>query len=129
VVLDDTSAVDSLRRSFGLSGGYWWRTFGTYILITFIINVIGFLLGQSGNIVEILLRLIPGIPPSVVGAVGAAIFTAVSLLLNPITWIVTTLMYYDLRIRKEGFDVILLASSLMGSPVERSLTTDQIPIG
>ena len=37
---------------------------------------------------------------------------AVAVFVGPITYIGVTLLYYDIRIRKEGFDIEMLARSL-----------------
>ena len=112
VVLDNTGAVQGLKRSFGLSTGYWWRTFGIYMIISIIIGIISALLGQGVKLVELGINAIPGLVDVVGLALGGIIMTFISLFLNPVTFIATTLLYYDLRIRKEGFDLVLLADSL-----------------
>jgi len=128
VVLDDVGAVNALRRSFSLTSGYWWRTFGIYILILLIVSIIIGLLTRSIDLVEIGLRAIPGITQTVSIAIGSIIATAMSIAINPITSIATTLLYYDLRVRKEGFDMVLLSESLKG---EEDVTDpfQQVPIG
>lgn len=128
VVLDDVGAVNALRRSFSLTSGYWWRTFGIYILILLIVSIIIGLLTRSIDLVEIGMRAIPGITETVSIAIGSIIATAMSIAINPITSIATTLLYYDLRVRKEGFDMLLLSDSLKG---EEDVTDpfQQVPIG
>jgi hypothetical protein len=42
----------------------------------------------------------------------------VSLLLTPISAIAVTLLYYDFRIRKEGFDLEILSQSIAGPATE-----------
>ncbi len=46
------------------------------------------------------------------GVLVTAVLAATSLLASPILSIGTTFMYYDLRVRREGFDVELMADSL-----------------
>ena len=129
VVLDGTQAVGSLMRSYGLTSGYWWRTLGIYIFISFVVGIIVGLLGQTVTVLDLALRQVEQIPKYAVVSLGAAIDTALALFLNPIISIATTLMYYDLRIRKEGFDVILLASSLLGGASGREKQGEEVPIG
>ena len=59
------------------------------------------------------LRTLPG------GALGAtpgtltlAVVGVVQMLLYPLLYCVLTVAYYDLRVRKEGFDLEVLASTL-----------------
>jgi hypothetical protein len=47
------------------------------------------------------------------GSVGTTVATSITtLLLTPLVYCVLTLLYYDLRVRKEAFDLEVLASSL-----------------
>jgi hypothetical protein len=112
VILDGTGAMEGLKRSFSLSSGYWWRTFGIYMLVAIIVGIIGSLLGYGILLVDYIFKSIPGVPDAVVLAIGGVLMTIISLILNPLSSIASTLLYYDLRIRKEGFDLILLAESL-----------------
>jgi hypothetical protein len=118
VVLDNTGAAAGLKRSYGLSTGYWWRTFGIYLVISLVVGIISGLLGQGVKLIEIGINTIPGITSAVGLALGGVIMTCISLFLNPVTFIASTLMYYDLRIRKEGFDLVLLSESITGGSGE-----------
>ena len=50
------------------------------------------------------------------GAEGSLLWRGIEALLQvlayPFLYVVTTVLYYDLRVRKEGFDLELLASTL-----------------
>ena len=46
------------------------------------------------------------------GIAFAAGFALLQVLAYPFLYVVTTVLYYDLRVRKEGFDLELLASTL-----------------
>lgn len=118
VVLDNTGVLQGLKRSWGLSTGYWWRTFGIYMIISVIIGIISMLLGQGVKLMELGINEIPGISKIVGLALSGVIMTCITLFLNPVTFIATTLIYYDLRIRKEGFDLVLLAESITKSSGE-----------
>ena len=109
VVLDDTGVVESLRRSFHLTGGYWWRTFGIYIMISLLVNIITGALGGAVMFIQAGLGATHGIPGPIIIAFAAALNSAVNLMIYPFMQTAFTLMYYDLRIRKEGFDVVLRA--------------------
>ena len=48
-----------------------------------------------------------------VGLVGMEVVTSLlSILIYPFFYVVLTVLYYDLRVRKEGFDLELLASQM-----------------
>ncbi len=97
VVLEGRGPVASFSRSTELVRDNWWRAFGI-LLVLFI------LLWFIGLILTFTLGLIP--------AVGSAI---ASVLYTPIFIIAQTLLYYDLRARRdgpEGFGVETLAREL-----------------
>ncbi len=112
VILDNLGAVEAFKRSFRLVTGYWWRTFGIYILISFIVLFIVSMLQQLTGLITLGLNQLPAIPPMVTVGVAGVLMTIISLVIQPIGIIATTLLYYDLRIRKEGFDLLHLASAL-----------------
>lgn len=108
--------VESLRgrralgRSFALVKGRWWRTFGV-ITVGFIfaavisavvqgVFVAGIFVGSDNDVLVLVLSTIAGI-------VGLAVTT-------PFQAALITVVYFDLRVRKEGFDLELLASEIGG---------------
>lgn len=90
VVLERQGVTDSLRRSWNLVEGNWWRTFGIVLVVAILVSVLERIVG------------------SIVGAaagdvLGTGLSTAVvGILIQPIQAIALTLLYYDLRIRREG---------------------------
>jgi hypothetical protein len=106
IVLERVSGWGGLKRSWQLIGGRFWPTFGRMlllVLITWIISTaISAIFQVPGNLIA------PNnsfVFEQVAGAI-AAVFV------GPITYIGVTLLYYDIRIRKEGFDIEMLARSL-----------------
>jgi hypothetical protein len=59
------------------------------------------------------------------GLVGALLYLFCVALVNQFAGVVLTLLYFDLRIRKEGYDIELLASSL--DPTPAALPSDTTP--
>jgi hypothetical protein len=130
VILDDLGAVDAFKRSFSLVTGYWWRTFGIYILISFIVGFIVGMLQQLAGLISLGLNQLPAIPPMVTIGVAGLLMTIIQLVIQPIGIIATTLLYYDLRIRKEGFDLLHLASALAkDSEPELMTASEHEPFG
>ena len=124
VMLEGTTARNALRRSTELVKGTWWRVFGIMLaisLISFMIYFIleassGFLLTWTGlseaeaptGLWDTLRQLF--VPtPSEIGWFSYTIRRLVSLIIAtftmPISVIGSTLLYFDLRIRKEAFDI------------------------
>jgi hypothetical protein len=106
VVLERLGGWAGIRRSWQLTTGSAWRTFGILLLLGIIqviaANVIVLPLDAAIARTEPATQLLI----SQVGAAVTAVFVA------PITLVTLTLLYYDLRIRREGFDIEMLAASL-----------------
>ncbi len=119
----------ALGRSVRLGGGYGGRVFNCLLLLALIAWVIG--LGVAfplAYLVDNVLHLAPGAQSLYggVSGVGASAeqqaVTLISqglahLVLIPFLVCVMTVLYYDLRIRKEAFDVELLAEELRYPPL------------
>jgi hypothetical protein len=101
----------ALGRSRSLVSGTWWRTFG--------LLVVGFLLAAIANalIVGVSSPLVDRIGRDTVGGVVVAVLfgTVASALTQPFAAAFVGILYFDLRVRKEGFDLQLLAER-MGLP-------------
>ncbi|MCH8186885.1 MAG: zinc ribbon domain-containing protein [Chloroflexi bacterium] len=99
IMLENTEAGDAFRRSRALVQGSWWRVFGiglVYLVILMALLFIG---------------LIPiGLFSQVGPSVGEAVSTIWSTLLAPILHIGATLVYFDLRVRKEQFNLSQMAA-------------------
>jgi len=109
VILERRGGFNALKRSIQLGKGYYLRNFGTFLLtivLVFITEaVIGFVLAFPVMAFDDLQN--PGILVRLVYAVFSNMFT-------PIILIITALLYYDLRVRKENYDTATLAQDLVG---------------
>ena len=99
-----SSGLDGVGRSWRLTKGFKWRAFGLFcvVFVLFLLFLLGF--GLLAGIAAFLFRAL--LVPAVVG------LGLVSLFLYPFTSCVLTLFYYDLRVRKEAFDLDLLSQQL-----------------
>jgi len=104
IILEGKSAGESFSRSRELARGHKLRIIGTVLLTTFILSVIVLTLGAGIGAVATLL----GVGPHMAAAIGDIVFV----LPYPLLSVVGTLLYYDLRIRKEGFDIDVMAQEL-----------------
>lgn len=104
VVIEGKGPIAGLGRSWSLVTGSWWRVFG--ILLVFAVAITGVIV-----VIAIPLGIIGGIAGSaaagaqgaiIVGAIAGALATVV---VTPFAYIASTLIYFDLRVRKEGFDL------------------------
>jgi hypothetical protein len=114
VIAEDKGPIEAIRRSFDLTKGYFWRTFGIFLLVallTYIIQAVPS--GILGAIYGALTLRGGGVPDFVQQQIFTSVVSAITLVLvTPFQLIAYTLMYYDLRIRKEGFDLEQQARAL-----------------
>lgn len=106
VVLEKLGGWQGIRRSFQLTERSAWRVFGISLLLTLIQSIAGAVIILPIN------ALFSGSVQStqdIASQVGQAV---IAVFIAPITLVTLTLLYYDLRIRREGFDIEMLARSL-----------------
>jgi len=106
IVVEDLGATKGMGRSWRLAAGNTGKILGLSLCIWIIGLVVGSVFGAAGLLAA---SQLPGL--------AQMFFTQfVDLLANilvmPIGVTATILMYYDLRIRKEGFDLEMLAERL-----------------
>jgi hypothetical protein len=106
IVLERVSGWGGLKRSWQLIGGRFWPTFGRMLLLVLITSIIS---GVVSTIFQVPGNLIAPNNSFVFEQVAGAI---AAVFVGPLTYIGVTLLYYDIRIRKEGFDIEMLARSL-----------------
>jgi Membrane domain of glycerophosphoryl diester phosphodiesterase len=112
VVLERKGAFAALSRSGELVRGSWWRVAGIG-LVLFLLTA--FLQAALGGIVGAILSLGSGTTGKLV---GDAIQGVVRILIYPIELGGLVLLYYDLRIRKEGFDLQQMVKTMETPPYE-----------
>ena len=120
LIAEERGPLDSLRRSWRLSRGNVLRIFGFFILLSIIAGLVNILLAY------LLEQIVPALLPTSAPGLGEGIFAAVSSLLYiisaPFYASTTVLLYYDLRVRGESYDLELRIAE-MEEQVSRS--TDQ----
>jgi membrane-anchored glycerophosphoryl diester phosphodiesterase (GDPDase) len=111
LVLEDLTPSAALGRSWELTRGFRWRMFG--LLVTLLVLLYIPITALSGVASMMVARASASGGTSTLVAVllGAVI----QLLLYPLFYCVLTVAYYDLRVRKEGFDLEVLASTLQSA--------------
>jgi Membrane domain of glycerophosphoryl diester phosphodiesterase len=106
VMLERAGPRAALRRSWQLVRGSTLRVFGITILVWIITGILGAIVGALLTVVTQVgddnVRLI----------LNELASLAVAVLIQPISFIVVVLLYYDLRIRREAFDIEMLAATI-----------------
>ena len=105
--LEDKSATQALSRSRQLVEGHWWRTLGLLIVSSLLAGVVAGILSAIFTIPAAL------IDSTFVAFLLRAIGTLVATLITtPISAAIALVMYMDLRVRKEGYDLERMAQQL-----------------
>ena len=97
-------------RSWRLVAGRWWRTFLILFLIAIIWYIAQFALGAFLQLGQLFLQLV--VSPFIALAISSATGQVVAAVVNPILQIALVLIYFDLRVRKEGLDLFQMAYQL-----------------
>ena len=123
VLIEEHSTINALRRSSELVKGSWWRVFGIILGILLLVLIIQSILqfsllfvfgvtqstGGDGDLLTTLQRMFLPELTTWAGVVTYAVQNfinhLVASLMLPIGAIGSTLLYFDQRIRKEGFDI------------------------
>lgn len=111
MMAEDVGPIRGLGRSWNLVRGQWWRTFGILLIVGIMQAVIGYALGFLFGLIAT--AVTSGDVQLAVIAVGSTILGA---LVSPITTIAIVLLYFDLRVRKEGLDLDQLARQTSPGP-------------
>ena len=106
VILEHLGPVAAMRRSWHLVRGSTARIFGITLLVGLITGIlsaaVAALLSVATQFGDDNLRLV----------LNQLATLVVSVLIQPISFIVVVLLYYDTRIRREAFDIEMLAATL-----------------
>lgn len=104
VVFEDVGASDSVNRSFALSKDSALRIFGVLFLCWIIVNVLQYAFNFT---VAALFSALLDSP-----MIGMALMVVVAVLLYPFINIAMMVLYYDQRVRKEGYDLQMMSDGL-----------------
>jgi hypothetical protein len=103
IMVEDLGAREGLRRSWKLVDGYWWRTVGLVVLLALLSSVIA---GGPAVIFTLLfVAIFRTLDIVLITIVSGVISVLIAALFVPLQLIAMTLYYFDLRVRKEGFDL------------------------
>lgn len=122
LLLENVGIVESMRRSFQLIRHRWWPTFGVLFLSQLIAGAVRFVF------VALFTLVIRFGSNTLVGVFtkNVIIGSIVGVLTTPFLAAVIAILYFDLRVRREGFDLELLAQHV-GRP-ELAPTVQSSPL-
>jgi len=117
IMVEHLGPVQALRRSWELVRNYWWRTFGLFILLA----VLGFVV-QLGPayLIDFIAGLIFRFDLVTQQIVSGVVTVFTTLVFIPIQLTAVTLYYFDLRVRKEGYDIETALAQRYAMPAQPS---------
>ena len=90
VTIEQLDPTDAVKRSWSVVQGNWWRTFGLFLAIT---------LAITGAMLIIFFPAGMFLPPALDVLLSTAFWTVVT----PLATIAITVLYFDIRVRKEQY--------------------------
>ena len=100
----------AMGRSWRLVEGRWWRTFLILFLMFLLSYVVSIALSAFITLGQSLLQIV--VSPAVVLWISGATSVLVGSLVDPVVQIALVLIYFDLRVRREGLDLFQLAQQV-----------------
>lgn len=108
LVLEDIpGGTTAMGRSWELTKGYRGKIFGALLVAFVLLLVPGIALGAFA-----IGASLSSLSEATLGAAIMLVQSILQILVYPFFYVLTTVLYYDLRVRKEGFDLERLAMSL-----------------
>jgi len=123
LVLERIGPIAAMRRSWHLVSGSWWRVFGIYLLTTLLVGVVASVISTPLTVITASssldqigtdttatsLQFLPTTGPAIFAmALAQAVTTLIAI---PLLASVMSLLYIDLRIRKENLAPTLSAAA------------------
>jgi hypothetical protein len=125
LMIENLRGTKALGRSYRLVTDNWWRTFGALLVGVLFIALFEFLIGLVGGLAD-------GVAEDSVEAWFAIIDVLgglATVITAPLQAAIITVIYFNLRVRKEGLDVQMLAQGIEGVPVPEQQPVQAAPAG
>jgi len=122
LLVEDVRGSRSLRRSMWLVRGRWWPTFGTLLVAQLMISAVTSVLMMAFVVLAVAQASF-----AVLVVTATIVSTIATLLTTPFQASLIAVIYFDLRVRKEGFDLQLLAERVGVTPSPVLATVAAMP--
>ena len=123
IVAEKAGPLHAINRSWTLTEDHWWRSFAI-LLVLFLIALVLVIALQFGLIGAF--SAIDSISPIALAVIDTLFNVMVIAVIYPLAAAIITVLYYDTRVRSEGFDLQLLAESI-GSDSSRFAGSPERP--
>jgi hypothetical protein len=108
--IENVGLLEAMGRSWRLVQGRWWRTFLVLFLMFVVYYVVSLALRAFLALGQALLQLV--VSQLIIVWIAAATSAIVDSLVYPVVQIAIVLIYFDLRVRKEGLDLFQQAQRI-----------------
>ena len=110
IIVEGLKPIGAVRRSYSLVRGSWWRVFGIFLVILLV--TIGLALLVSAPFAFASWLAAPEEPTGLSSTFNFLGGVIVGIAVAPVVATALTLLYYDLRVRKEDYDLTLLSKEM-----------------
>ncbi len=111
LVLERSSPITALRRSWQLTRPTFWRVAGIYLLTQLLVVIVSYVVAIP---VTTLTQLVAGMNGTALQVATLVSSTVAAAATTPFVASVVALLYIDIRIRREGLDLELAAAAEAG---------------
>ena len=134
MVVEDIGIFAALRRSWGLTRGYFWRTLGITLLFALILGIVSAVITAPLSFISQFVLMSAGTEGELLGSmliitlIITAVTSLVSFIVTNMGVLISIMFYYDYRFRKEGLGLSfqqLAAQHVSGSVADRFDTSGQ----
>lgn len=109
IVIEGCGPIEGLRRSWNLVKGAWWRSFGILALL-YLLQL--FLVGGPTSMTQLGTLMLAVNNPLLAGLIAELVGSILYIIFTPVSMAGMTLLYFDLRVRKEGLDLEYMVRDL-----------------
>ncbi|MEO6458284.1 MAG: hypothetical protein ABIO92_08440 [Chloroflexia bacterium] len=114
IVVENLGPVEAMRRSWRLVQNYWWRTLALLAVLWVMSLVVA--AGPAAVIIGIVGLVTRSFDQVMINAVNGVVTVITTAFFVPLQLAAMTLYYFDLRVRKEGFDLDAAMTQRYGQP-------------
>jgi hypothetical protein len=111
VIENRAHATDAMGRSWALTRGHRWKIFGALLVTGLLIALPSIALGVLTSVRAFDVQSSQAVI-SPIGIFWLSVVQVLQVMMYPLLYCVLTVSYYDLRVRKEAFDLEILAGGL-----------------
>ena len=116
IMIEGAGPGTAVGRTWRLTRGRFWRVLGTLVLCGLLVAVVIAIFAAIFTLPGVAFGPTAGVVLFFIGLTIASIFT------TPLLWNAVTLLYFDGRIRQEGYDLELMTRNVVGTEPPRPPT-------